>query len=92
MANYWQAKARLFAWPGLKAAVVNVDDPQGAQLACELACGALALWTVSLHGEARLRASALRYVDGGLAFEVHEAGQVLALQTELIGDHSRPSL
>jgi UDP-N-acetylmuramoyl-L-alanyl-D-glutamate--2,6-diaminopimelate ligase len=30
MAAYWQAKAQLFAWPGLKAAVVNVDDEQGS--------------------------------------------------------------
>ena len=35
MARYWQAKARLFAWTGLKAAVVNVDDTQGAELARE---------------------------------------------------------
>ena len=26
---YWQAKAQLFAWPGLRAAVVNLDDAQG---------------------------------------------------------------
>ena len=33
MAAYWQAKAQLFAWPGLRAAVVNVDDAQGDALA-----------------------------------------------------------
>jgi UDP-N-acetylmuramyl-tripeptide synthetase len=92
MENYWQAKARLFAWPGLKAAVVNVDDPQGARLAAGLAGGTPALWTVSLHGEARLRAAALRYVDGGLAFEVHEAGQVQTLQTGLIGEYNASNL
>ena len=33
MQAYWQAKAALFAWPGLQAAVINLDDPQGPALA-----------------------------------------------------------
>ena len=32
MEAYWQAKGALFDWPGLQAAVVNIDDPQGAAL------------------------------------------------------------
>jgi UDP-N-acetylmuramyl-tripeptide synthetase len=36
MGAYWAAKRRLFAWPGLRAAVVNVDDGQGRVLADEL--------------------------------------------------------
>lgn len=32
MANYFAAKARLFKWPGLKHAVINVDDAYGRQL------------------------------------------------------------
>ncbi|MGH8822011.1 MAG: Mur ligase family protein, partial [Rhodoferax sp.] len=31
MQAYWQAKAELFRWPGLQAAVVNVDDAHGAE-------------------------------------------------------------
>ena len=30
MQAYWQAKAQLFAWPDLRAAVVNLDDAQGS--------------------------------------------------------------
>ena len=26
MAAYWQAKAELFSWPGLRSAVINIDD------------------------------------------------------------------
>ncbi len=33
MAAYGAAKAKLFAWPGLHAAVINVDDPFGRSLA-----------------------------------------------------------
>jgi len=32
MDAYWAAKRRLFAWPGLRAAVVNTDDLHGAVL------------------------------------------------------------
>ena len=33
MVRYWKAKASLFAWPALRAAVINVDDAYGAELA-----------------------------------------------------------
>jgi UDP-N-acetylmuramoyl-L-alanyl-D-glutamate--2,6-diaminopimelate ligase len=33
MAAYAAAKERLFAWPGLRVAVINLDDPFGAELA-----------------------------------------------------------
>jgi UDP-N-acetylmuramoyl-L-alanyl-D-glutamate--2,6-diaminopimelate ligase len=36
MEAYGAAKARLFAWPGLRAAVVNVDDAFGRELASKL--------------------------------------------------------
>lgn len=37
MQAYAQAKARLFAWPGLQAAVVNLDDPSCATMLAALA-------------------------------------------------------
>ena len=37
MQAYGEAKARLFDWPGLEAAVLNLDDPFGARLAARLA-------------------------------------------------------
>ena len=33
MAAYGAAKAKLFAWPGLRASVINIDDPFGQSLA-----------------------------------------------------------
>jgi len=74
MAAYWAAKRRLFSWPGLRAAVLNADDPAIAALAEELAGGGLELWTFAVQAPARLRALAPHYVDGGLAFDVEEAG------------------
>jgi UDP-N-acetylmuramoyl-L-alanyl-D-glutamate--2,6-diaminopimelate ligase len=41
MQAYAQAKAALFAWPGLRAAVVNLDDPWHATMLGEVAPGTL---------------------------------------------------
>jgi UDP-N-acetylmuramoyl-L-alanyl-D-glutamate--2,6-diaminopimelate ligase len=92
MAAYGDAKRALFAWPGLRAAVVNTDDGFGAQLADDLAGGGLDLWTVSLRGPARLRASALAYAEGGLAFEVLEGESRVALRSALVGDYNASNL
>ncbi len=92
MAAYWQAKAQLFAWSGLRAAVVNVDDARGAELVASLAGGTVDTWTVSLKGDARLRASALRHDAQGLAFAVHEGDERASIATPLIGDYNAANL
>jgi UDP-N-acetylmuramoyl-L-alanyl-D-glutamate--2,6-diaminopimelate ligase len=92
MAEYWAAKRRLFAWPGLKAAVINVDDAHGAALAEELRVGGPELWTCALRHEARLRGGAPHYEGGGLAFEL-EAGQVrVPVRTRLVGGFNASNL
>jgi UDP-N-acetylmuramoyl-L-alanyl-D-glutamate--2,6-diaminopimelate ligase len=99
MAAYWQAKTRLFAWMGLRAAVVNVDDPYGLELATELAQRkgdtALDLWTVSMAGTAtpqgdgaRLQAQDIDYTPDGVRFTVVEGAQRLGLSTRLIGAYN----
>ncbi len=50
MASYAAAKAGLFAWPELKYAVLNLDDPFGAELAGKLGCGGVQTVGYSLHG------------------------------------------
>lgn len=91
MARYWSAKAALFAWPGLQAAVINIDDAQGALLAQQLQSGSLDVWTCSRRGPARLQARAL--ISGqGLAFDVIEGDTVQTLHTSLIGDYNMDNL
>ena len=93
MRAYWQAKAQLFAWPGLRSAVVNLDDAQGLELADSLAGSAVDCWTVSMRGEsARLRAQALRHDRDGLAFDVVEGDMRVAIATPLIGDYNAGNL
>ena len=91
MASYWSAKAALFAWPGLQAAVINIDDAQGALLAKQLQDGPLDVWTCSRRGPARLQARALQSGQG-LAFEVIEGDALQMLQTDLIGDYNLDNL
>lgn len=92
MDAYWSAKRALFDWPGLRAAVINVDDERGAALAGELRGRPLDLWTVSVRGPARLRAQALRHAAGGLAFDAVEGGQVVAVTSPLVGDYNASNL
>jgi UDP-N-acetylmuramyl-tripeptide synthetase len=102
MAAYGEAKRRLFDWPGLRAAVINVDDSFGAALAEQLATPPVApasksapdLWTVSLQGTARLQAKGLRYEQGGLVFDVHEAGQSVPVivHSSAVGDYNASNL
>jgi UDP-N-acetylmuramyl-tripeptide synthetase len=73
MSDYWEAKARLFHWPGLEAAVVNIDDPQGLALDQALAGrAALGRWSVALDRPARLIARDIAVTDRGMRFEVVE--------------------
>jgi len=92
MAAYWQAKAALFQWPGLQAAVVNLDDAHGAALAQELADKPLALWTVSCSGPARLCACDIEQAVQGLSFTVREGDVQHRLSTPLIGQYNVANL
>ena len=89
MAAYWASKAKLFAWQGLKAAVVNVDDAHGQTLAAQLqAQPALDIWTVAVDADARLRAQQVRHGSRGLRFDVCEGDQRFTMETGLIGQYN----
>lgn len=95
MDAYWQAKAELFNWPGLRVAVLNVDDARGQLLQGTLASTALDLWTCAATPgtAARLAARGIRHADSGLAFEVVEAGvPPVVVRSGLIGDFNVSNL
>jgi UDP-N-acetylmuramoyl-L-alanyl-D-glutamate--2,6-diaminopimelate ligase len=91
---YWAAKRRLFAWPGLRAAAVNVDDAHGAELAAGLRReGRLDLWTCSMRGAARLAARELRQGLRGLDFTlVEDGGQALPVASPVFGEFNVANL
>ena len=92
MQAYWDAKAQLFQWPGLRAAVLNVDDVRGTGLAQSLHGGPLDLWTFSCEQPARLVAREIGYDDQGLRFVVAEDGAGEELSTQLIGHYNVSNL
>lgn len=97
IADYWQAKAALFDWPGLAAAVVNTDDAHGAQLAQQLSRrDDVVLWTVGIvadgtHAQPQVRhvqATLVRHGARGLSFEVVEGDHRHTLHTALVGHYN----
>lgn len=92
MDAYWQAKAQLFDWPGLPAAVVNIDDAHGARLWARLQGRAVDVWSVSIQGPARLQAKDIGLGDEGLSFTVLEAGHSLRMNTRLVGQYNVSNL
>ncbi|WP_204734630.1 UDP-N-acetylmuramoyl-L-alanyl-D-glutamate--2,6-diaminopimelate ligase [Hydrogenophaga laconesensis] len=79
MESYWAAKVALFDWPGLRSAVVNIDDTRGVGLAAMLASRGMDLWTVAIETDerermarARLFAQDLAFTDRGMTLKVGE--------------------
>lgn len=94
MDAYWAAKRALFMWPGLHAAVINVDDPKGAELEQALHSTAVDVWTVSVQAtaSARLKASNIRAGERGLVFEVCEGDACVTLNSQTIGQYNVSNL
>ncbi|GAB3730505.1 UDP-N-acetylmuramoyl-L-alanyl-D-glutamate--2,6-diaminopimelate ligase [Silanimonas algicola] len=92
MAAYGAAKAKLFAWPTLHGAVVNLDDDFGRTLAARLPEGSR--WTVSANGDpaARLRAEALALTADGLRFTLVEGDERAAIASPLLGRFNADNL
>ncbi len=70
MEAYGAAKARLFAVPGLRAAVINVDDAFGRELAGKLPASVRQLRCALDAGDAELRARNVHTHSDGIDFEL----------------------
>ncbi len=68
MTAYGAAKARLFAWPGLRSAVINADEEFGRRLAAELGADVQRLRYAIDAADAEVRAHSVRSSDAGLDF------------------------
>lgn len=85
MADYWQAKKMLFSWPGLQAAIINIDDAKGFELSAALIGAPLDVWTFSCTGVARLQAQAICHGTHDLSFEVVEGAERHRISTPMVG-------
>nr|WP_229474638.1 UDP-N-acetylmuramoyl-L-alanyl-D-glutamate--2,6-diaminopimelate ligase [Pseudoduganella lurida] len=92
MDAYEAAKGRLFAWPGLKAAVVNLDDPAGVRMAAQVAGATVHGYTLkneidvaALPGVAMIRASQVKSRSAGTEFHVDTPAGSAQVKTQLVG-------
>ena len=85
MASYGAAKAKLFQRKGLRAAVLNLDDPFGRELAGMLPQGAHAIGTSSRGGQADVRAENPALGGDGIAFDLVLGDERRSLRSPLLG-------
>ncbi len=86
MARYGAAKARLFDWPGLRAAAVNLDDAFGRELFAAVG-GKVRALGFSSRGTAgaSVRAEELVLDGSGIRFMLHAGGQAHPVRSPLLG-------
>ena len=92
MQAYEAAKARLFSWPGLKFAVLNLDDPVGVRLALQVSCPVLTYSITNQADTATLTASELRPQAQGKAFVLNSQGRQEPVQSRALGNHNVSNL
>jgi UDP-N-acetylmuramyl-tripeptide synthetase len=93
MQSYWAAKQVLFDWPGLQAAVVNLDDPRGASLAAHVQARGLDVWTVGIDcPQARLQAHSVLVTPEGFDLLLREDGQDHPLSMSMVGRYNVSNL
>ncbi|MBL8471835.1 MAG: UDP-N-acetylmuramoyl-L-alanyl-D-glutamate--2,6-diaminopimelate ligase [Rhodocyclaceae bacterium] len=92
MDSYAAAKTRLFAWPGLGAAVINLDDALAPALVETARAQGARITGYSLDAgrAAQFAVDDLVFADaldeaGGLAFDLHAAGQRVRVVAPLVG-------
>src|SRR5690606_11073987 len=92
MEAYEAAKARLFEWPGLQHAVINLDDEMGVRLMQGLQSRFPKLGLMGYTTEGRtlpevplLTASDIRYSHTGTVFQLHSPAGSAQVRTQLVG-------
>ncbi len=97
MASYAAAKAGLFSWPALKFAVLNLDDPFGAELAAKLGCSGVQVVGYSLEGKRDnahhlVLARGLSLSAAGIEFEAVTPWGAARLASPLLGRFNAQNL
>ncbi len=82
---YFNAKAPLFAMPGLKSAVVNSDDTWGRKLAASIT---VPLVTYGMHEGAMVRALSVELGRAGSRFDIETDSHRLSVTLPLLGRHN----
>jgi len=86
MESYGAAKARLFAWPGLRAAVLNLDDAHGRHLRSRLPAGLRSIGFSSRDASsADVGADGVQLDNAGIRFELVLDGERHVVRSPLLG-------
>jgi UDP-N-acetylmuramoyl-L-alanyl-D-glutamate--2,6-diaminopimelate ligase len=85
MDAYGAAKAKLFAWPGLRAAVINLDDPFGRALLAALPAGVRGVGMSSRGAQAEVRAENIALEPDGIAFDLLLGDARHSVRSALLG-------
>jgi UDP-N-acetylmuramoyl-L-alanyl-D-glutamate--2,6-diaminopimelate ligase len=85
MQAYGAAKARLFAWPGLRAAIINGDDAFGRELLAQLPEGVQGFRYSVEDVSADILASDVRSAADGLRFDLRTPWGSGKMTTPLLG-------
>jgi len=85
MEAYGAAKAKLFAWPDLGAAVINVDDAFGRDLATRVPVGVRVIRCGIASNDADIRAGDVHTHSDGIDFELATPWGMAAVQSRLLG-------
>ena len=88
MQAYWCAKLKLFNWPTLKTAIINIDDAKGLELIELLDAKKIDIWTVAIDCAARITASDVEYTKNGLKFNINEGDTVYSIETKFFGKYN----
>jgi UDP-N-acetylmuramoyl-L-alanyl-D-glutamate--2,6-diaminopimelate ligase len=91
MEEYGAAKARLFHWPGLRHAVVNVDDPFGRTLAQSIDRSKVNVLGYGL-GRGEIAGHKLDLSTRGLKLEISTPWGAARLRSRLIGEFNATNL
>ncbi|MEO5595642.1 MAG: UDP-N-acetylmuramoyl-L-alanyl-D-glutamate--2,6-diaminopimelate ligase [Lysobacteraceae bacterium] len=85
MQSYGAVKARLLAWPGLCAAVVNIDDAFGRELCAALPSTTHCIGISSRGAQADVRADNIVLDAGGITFDLLLGDERFAVKSPLLG-------
>jgi UDP-N-acetylmuramoyl-L-alanyl-D-glutamate--2,6-diaminopimelate ligase len=92
MAAYEAAKRRLFDWPGLRHAVINLDDEMGLRLVAHLRAQSPAVGIIgysitgaSVDGLPVLHAGDIRSSNNGTVFQLGTPQGAIQVRTQLVG-------
>jgi UDP-N-acetylmuramoyl-L-alanyl-D-glutamate--2,6-diaminopimelate ligase len=95
MAAYAAAKETLFAWPRLRLAIVNLDDPFGCELAARSSATKIVGYTQNdapNHQQGIIRAEQVEEKLGGLCFVLSAPSGRARVETRLIGRYNVSNL